>query len=83
MCAGTATPPSSGVNLTYFPFGLQLPCDIFLTPLLSSSIVAGLVCADRGPWGREGCPKDGNIGATPLFYLRSHVGDCSFKIGHD
>ena len=37
----------SGMNLAYFPLGLLLPCDIFLTALLAPLIAAGLMCADR------------------------------------
>ena len=32
------------------------------------------MCADRGPWGEDGRPKDGNTGAKPSSYLHFHVG---------
>ena len=36
VCADNATPPSSGLDLAYFPLGLLLPCDAFLTASLPS-----------------------------------------------
>ena len=68
-CTDILPHPSSGVNLAYFPPGLQLPCSTFLTTLLLSLIVVGLVCVDKGPWGQEGHPNDGNTSATPSFYV--------------
>ena len=57
------------MNLAYFPLGLQIPCDPFLTASLLSLIVAGLACADRGIKGLDRCPKAGNIGVIPLLYI--------------
>ena len=47
----------SDVNLAYFPLGLLLPCDTFLTASLASLIAAGLMCADRGSLGSGRVPE--------------------------
>ena len=75
--------PWKFVRLRHFPLGLLLPCDTILTAFLSSLIVAGLACADRGPWALELHTKAGNIGPTSSLYPHFHVEDCSFKINCD
>ena len=77
MCTDNATPFGVLVWTWHISLlGLLLPCDAFLTASLSSLIVAGLACADMGPWGPEGHAKAGNTGATSSLYLGFHVGHC-------
>ena len=47
----------SGVKLAYFPLGLLLPFDAFLTASLVSLIAAGLTYVDRGPLGFGKAPE--------------------------
>ena len=56
-CADNATPPSSGVNVPYFPLGLQLPCDAFRTAsLLSYNRCRASVCG-QGSMGSGKAPE--------------------------